>query len=52
MIAGFIFLMLFLTLLAMHFKKPLLTISLFVISLVLIMLLFSHHVTDALNISL
>jgi hypothetical protein len=52
MIAAFIFLLLLLSLGSMYLKRPLLTILLFMISLVLIMLLFIHHATDALDISL
>lgn len=52
MIAAFIFLLLLLSLGSMYLKRPLLTILLFMISLGLIMLLFVHHATDALDISL
>jgi hypothetical protein len=52
MIAALIFLVLLLTLGSMYLKRPLLTILLFMISLIMIILLFIHHATDALDISL
>ncbi|MCH2145580.1 MAG: DUF5993 family protein [Phycisphaerales bacterium] len=52
MIASAIFLLLLLTLGSMFQKRVSLTIVLFLCSLLSIMLLFWHHATDALNISL
>lgn len=52
MIAAAIFLLLLLTLGSMFLRRPVPTIILFLISLAAIMLLFIHHATDALNISL
>lgn len=52
MIAAGIFLLLFCVLLSMYFKRPRLTVFFFFASLISIMLLFWHHATDALNISL
>ncbi len=52
MIAAFIFLLLLLSLGSMYLKRPVLTILLFMISLGLIMVLFIHHATDALGVSL
>ena len=52
MIAAALFLLLFLVLLSMNLKRRIITIILFLISLVAIMLLFAPHATDALNINL
>ena len=52
MIACAIFLLLLLTLGSMYLRRPGVTISLFLVTLVAIMLLFAHHATDALDISL
>lgn len=52
MIAALIFLVLLLTLGSIYLKRPFITILLFMISLIMIILLFIHHATDALDISL
>lgn len=52
MIAAAIFVLLFLVLVSMYFKRPAITIVLFLITLVAIMALFMHHATDALDINL
>ena len=52
MISSAIFLCLFLPLLSMLRKKPWLSIILFLVTLTFTMLLFKHHVTDPLDISL
>ncbi len=52
MIASAIFLLLLLTLGSMFQKRVAVTMVLFLCTLLAIMLLFFHHATDALNISL
>ena len=52
MISSAIFLCLFLTLLSMLRKKPWLSIIFFLVTLTFTLLLFKHHVTDSLDISL
>ena len=52
MVAALIFLLLFTTLVSARIQKRWLVVSLFVSCLVIISLLFWHHVTDSLNISL
>ena len=52
MIATLIFLLLFLTLFSSRFPSRPVTISFYFVSLVAILLLFFHHVTDPLDISL
>jgi len=52
MIAALIFLLLFLTLFSSRFPSRPVTISFYFVSLVAILLLFFHHITDPLDISL
>ena len=52
MVAALIFLLLFATLLSARIQKRWIVISMFISCLVIISLLFAHHVTDSLNISL
>ena len=52
MIPAAIFLLLLLTLGSMYLKRPWVTILLFLVTLAAILLLFAHHATDALDISL
>ncbi len=52
MVAALIFLLLFATLVSARIQNRWVVLSLFVSCLVIISLLFWHHVTDSLNISL
>ena len=52
MIAAAIFSLLLLVLLSMFLRRPVVTISLFFLALRSVLLLFLHHATDALDISL
>ena len=52
MIATGVFLLLFLTFLSCMGKRRWVTVGFFAVSMISILLLFSHHVTDALEISL
>lgn len=52
MVAALIFLLLFATLVSARIQKRWLVVSLFISCLVIISLLFWHHVTDPLPISL